>query len=280
MKSWSTVAFAFFCLASLSLWQVPLLAQPPGTVGLVFEQRTNDGVNVSYALRVDAFQLFFTALPGQLIAPDGTIFERQINSVSNLSFADIGNRFFGNWTIAERTAAGNANHTFTFNGFVLTDVFTEIPRIVAPVPSGQSGIVDPSFNIVWNYASGAMPAGNTVVSSNSGGTLAFSPPTMNNSQATATLNAGVSQADFTISAGSFNSLNSFAGSVIRDANGLGNNWSRAVSFRNLSQPIQVTVVPEPNAMAILSLSCLAVAVRRRRDRGMPCGLQCWRCLSQ
>ena len=100
MKSWSTVAFAFFCLASLSLWQVPLLAQPPGTVGLVFEQRTNDGVNITYALRRDAFQLFLTALPGQLIAPDGTIFERQTNSASNLSFVDICNRVSGNWSIS------------------------------------------------------------------------------------------------------------------------------------------------------------------------------------
>lgn len=266
MKNVSFVACVFFCLTSFILSPHPLLAQPPGSVGLAFEQRTNDGVNVSYALRVNAPQLYFTALPGQLIAPDGTIFAQQNSSVSNLSFTDIGNRFFGNWTIAERTFAGNANHTFTFNGFALTNVFAEIPRIIAPVPSGQSGIVDPTFNIAWNYASGAIPSGHSVSSNNTNGTIVFSNVTMNSAQATATLNAGASQANFTITAGSFNSLNNFAGSVIRDPNGLGSNWTRDISFRSLSQPIQVTVVPEPNCMAFLSLGFLGVVVRRRRNR--------------
>lgn len=266
MKNLSTIACICLSLASFALLQVPALAQPTATARLAFEQRTNDGVNVSYAVRIDAPQLFFTALPGQLIAPDGTAFTLQNSGVTNLTFADISSRFFGNWTIAERTFTGNANHTFTFNGFALTDVFAEIPRIVAPVPSGQSGIVDPTFNIAWNYASGATPSGHSVNSNNTNGTIVFSNVTMNSAQATATLNAGATQANYTITAGSFNSLNNFAGNVVRDPNGLGSNWTRDVSFRSLSQPIQVTVVPEPNAMAFLSLGGLAVVVRRRRNR--------------
>jgi hypothetical protein len=239
------------------------LAQP-ADIRLTVEQRSSDGVNVNYGLRVDSSRLFFGPLPGQLIAPDGTNFSLFSNSASNLSFQELGNRFFGNWTIAERTFSGNANHTYFFNGFALMDVLSEIPTIVAPVRSGQSAVVDTPFQVAWEFPSGATPSGQVATSSGSGGRIAFTNFTPNSVLATPTLDPGVTQAELNISAGSTSSLSNYLSGVTRDPSGLGSNWSLQGTFFNLSPPIRVTVVPEPNGLLAINLGLACWLLRRRR----------------
>ncbi|MEM1304054.1 MAG: hypothetical protein AAGG46_04125, partial [Planctomycetota bacterium] len=233
-------------------------------IDLFFEQQSLDGASVEYAVDVMAFGLFFGATRADLTAPDGTVFDDRNRSVTGLDFQQLADRFFGDWTISafDFTTGGTTTHIFALSPFTPDDVLSEVPTIDSPVPSGgqttiaaQGGAAN--FNLAWSFPSAVVPSrsivrtslpigGSSSVDFNSGSNIAL---------ISTVLDPGVLSADFVYRAGTIDSLNDFVTPAVSDDPAVSIVYSVGAEFRNLSQPITVTVaVPEPSSLVLAALT--------------------------
>jgi PEP-CTERM motif len=224
----------------------------------VAQQETATGVDYSLFASVSPFG----QASKQVIAPDGTEFQLTDSAVpgsgvSGLTFSDLSNRFFGDWTIREAPLSGGTpfEYQFTFSPFPLDDVFHQTAHMDAPL---DGATVDKDFTVKWAFSGGATPAARLIRhSAELAATVEFAP----GPQPQATMHVdlrGMASGQMTIVAGTNQSLAAY----LSDATPVGapgpNLYYPGGTFLNLTAPAQVTVVPEPSTLRLVIVAAAAV----------------------
>ncbi|HVU88878.1 MAG TPA: hypothetical protein VHD36_16260 [Pirellulales bacterium] len=211
-------------------------------------------------------------LEATLQAPDGTQFPAELFAlldpskfvtVSHLSFADLQARFMGTWTIADASTPT----TFTLNPFPLDAIFHEVPVLIYPAPGS---VVPNSFNVKWEYPSGAHPSGNFISAGAAHGNISLLPADfykITDDMHDTVSHAALQQDTITLRGGGLTRLTPFLSSTtVVEPDAI---YNIHANFFNASAYETVTVLPEPSTfiLAGATLACMGIAGLLRRKRG-------------
>jgi hypothetical protein len=263
----STRIAAYLCL-SLGLLTFalsrPAQAQFRETISLDITQRGELGGGISYGLQTIPLPFRTT-----LIAPDGTSGRFGING---LTFSELASRFIGTWTIRETSFSPPnqvSEHTFTLSPFEPSDLFNDTPVITTPA---DLSVVPTSFPLEWSYVGGAMPNSRLVSRSMPTGNsdVTFAPSPHNRVDFSVDLE-GRGPTTLTVRAGTTVNLDSYLSPVTLISGPVRTEYTVSSRFQLLSEPVRLTVVPEPHSMwlAAVGAAILLGQARRRAniDRG-------------
>ena len=240
----STFRRVLYCLLLLAQAD-PTSAQVPGYVKFDVGQYAEPDGSVMYALR--AFSPGGVGHP-TLIAPDGTQFHSSADIQIAASFAELGQRFFGDWTIVEQlleSQGGQSQYSFSVTPFYLHDLFHETPLITTPA---NGTFVPRIFDIEWEYPSGAIPLPHSK-SLETSGNISYIPRFAPHPDLSVQIEVDISAPSndiFKFRVGSHESLHEYVSDVVL-LNGPALTTYTIVepSFRNYSLSTEVTIAPGP-----------------------------------
>jgi hypothetical protein len=232
-----------YCLLLLAQAD-PTSAQVPGYVKFDVGQYAEPDGSVTYALRASS--------PGgaghpTLIAPDGTQFHSSADIQTAASFAELGQRFFGDWIIVEpllESQGGQSQYSFSVAPFYLNDLFHETPLVTTPT---NGTFVPHIFDIEWEYPSGAIPRPFSKFLQ-SGGNISYTPrfaPHPNLSVQVEVDISAPSNGVFNFRVGSYESLDDYVSDVVLLSGPDRTTFTIESIFRNYSVSTEVTVISAP-----------------------------------
>ena len=237
-------------------------------IRLEIEQTFDESSNQQYQI---SSIVFFAEGDVALVSPGGSRFEGfRSDPVSVSTFEEVEAELFGLWTVEDPGRFGTDEveiHNFTVDPFGLDSVTTELPFIVTP---SDNATVQPGFLLDWDYPAGVIvPSGRSVRTSGGTGVdtnVNFGVGTE------ATINAvfdpGVTSADVTFTAGSFDVLDDLVSPVTTLVDTPRSSFTGSLWFRTRTDPVTVTItsIPEPGTGAFFAACGLVMFCRRKRSR--------------
>jgi hypothetical protein len=243
-----------YVLWGLLFFTIPLShtarAQFRETISLDIIQRAQPGGGTSYGIRAVTGP-FTTAL----IAPDGTQFGPPPGirpGLDDLAFSELSSRFFGTWTIRERSFVppfAVSEHSFTLSPFVPNNLFSDTPIITTPA---DLSIVPTGFTLEWTYAGGAMPSSRLVSHSIMSGDAGVDIRGQNQARFNVVLE-GEGPATLTVRAGTTVDLFPYISPVLLVSGPSQTDYRVSSRFQILSEPVRLTVVPEPHILLLVAM---------------------------
>ncbi len=242
-------AIIFGCLVGVAA------SAESATISLRVNQFADAGGNLTYEFSALPYDSFV-----QLTAPDGTVLDYASPRFTGLTYAELSQRFVGQWTV---------DNTFPSppGPVVATHYFTLSPLPVLPVPTltlpADGATVGTTIDMAWTYPPGEQ------ISANSARGHAFAPLDFNftgDGQATVTVDlTGMSSDEVELWGGGWTNLLNYL-SPVTPSDTPFELYTLQGGYATYSAPVAVTVVPEPSAYMLAMVGAVALFAVRRRVR--------------
>ena len=254
----------------------------PASVGIVLYGRPQANGSTLYDIGLPSlFSEVVTNPTGHIFQPIGLQSLPNSTNIVGLTQAQALSELVGPWTIARGGFFGFPppleTYTFSISPFTLDEIFTIPPTITSPA-NGSTVPTQFAVNFVW--PNGVTPPTNRLATWSTNSSIAASSVEVvsgkNSFPVSVSLKSGATQGSLTISVGTTQSLNNHVSPVTTAVTNPTFTYSVGLGFWDLSAPVSVNVtnVPEPNAIVLMSTFMFSgVAVRRRRYS--LCSLASW-----
>lgn len=274
-----TISASAIAVAVLAGCIVPLshAVAFPASVGIVLYGRPQANGTTLYDIGLPSlFSEIVTGPTGHVFQPISSQSPPNSTNILGLTQAQALSELVGPWTIVRGGFFGFPpqleTYTFSISSFTLDEIFTIPPTITSPA---NGSTVPTQFAVNFAWPNGVTPPTNRLATWSTNSSIAASSVEVvsgkNSFPVSVSLKSGAAQGSLTISVGTAQSLSNHVSPVTTAVTNPTFSYSAGLGFYNLSAPVSVNVtsVPEPNSIVLVSILMFSGGAVRRRRYALP-----------